>query len=405
MSLQSHYERDDAHSAQVVAAKWRVIWMELQIMGCCVEAKATNNYNTYIENISIKLVMLQLYQMYVAASLDIQIAFNDVPDEYDSDPGDGGAEVAQRTLALCVATKSWVDSMCNAAQSFLIGAIDDVLPIAVGAVAIPIIPIPISLFIGLGVALYSATAYTELGREDYRDYLHCAMYEALRGQVTTTQVAFDAAFDNLPARPPPSETGAQDQVRDLIEAWFRAVVNDLENYLAFVSVMGSAMSVAATLDPVDCGCIAWEVTWLGGFNEAGDWDLVPFNPGYADTTYNATDDRFEGTCVDTATYGARCEIAFTESTITRIRAENSWSCKRSTSANKSEIGHDGDIDFYASMSHPCDEGNHTIDTGVISVTEDNIRIRSAAGSDDCAQGGYARINKIIINGEGLNPFL
>jgi hypothetical protein len=108
----------------------------------------------------------------------------------------------------------------------------------------------------VAVALYSATAYNELGREDYRDYLACGMYEALKGQVTTTQAAFDAAFDSLPVRPPPSETDAQDQVRDLIEAWFRAVVNDLENWLGFVSILGSAMSVAPTLDTDLCGCIS-----------------------------------------------------------------------------------------------------------------------------------------------------
>jgi hypothetical protein len=144
--------------------------------------------------------------------------------------------------------------MCNAGMSFLEGAVSDVVPVAAGAIAIPIIPIPITIFIGVTVAVYSAVAYIELSREDYRDYLACGMFEALKGEVTTTQDGFDAAFDNLPVRPPPSETGGQDLVRDIIEKWFRAVVNDLENYLAFVSVLGTAMNAAANLTFTDCPC-------------------------------------------------------------------------------------------------------------------------------------------------------
>lgn len=255
MGIQSHYERDASHSGAVVAAKWRAIWVEVQSnMTCCQPGLAQNNTIIYNEYINTKIIMLQLYQMYVAASLDVSVAFPGVPDDYDADPGDAGAEIAQRDLALCVACKSWVDTMCNSGMSFLESAVSDVVPVAAGAIALPIIPLPISVFIGLLTALYTAVAYIELSREDYRQYLACGMYDALQGASTATQVGFDAAFDSLPARPPPSETGAQDQARDLIESWFRAVVNDLENWLAFVSVLDAAMSTAGTMPTDSCLC-------------------------------------------------------------------------------------------------------------------------------------------------------
>lgn len=405
MSLQTHYERDAAHSGKLVAAKWRAIWLELQTMGCCKDTVINNYIQIQIAHNTTKNILQQLYLTYIAASLDVQVAFIGVPDLYDSDPGDSGPEIAQRELALCVATKSWVDQTCNMGMAWLEGALIDAIPVATGLIAIPLIPTPVTVMLGITALYFSSFVHGQLNDAAYRQYLACGMLEALQGEDATDKTTFDAAFDNLPARPPPSETGDENIARDIIEKWLRAVVNDLENYLGFVSTLNAAMSIAATLDESDCSCLEWEMTWLGGFNEAGDWTLVPYGVGFDDTTYNAIEDRFEGTCQPDDVYGARCEITFDESTITRIRAFNSWSSKRSTSGNRSEIGHEGDIDFYAMLTHPDNEDSHVIDTGIISATETNIRIRSAGGSDDCGQGGYARINKIIISGEGLNPFL
>ncbi len=255
MSLQTHYRRDAAHSGAVVAAIWRDVWTEVTAdMSCCGDTLAKNNENNYNLYINTKLVMLQLYQMYVAASLDVSVAFPDVPDDYDADPGDSPGEANQRDLALCIACKSWVDSTLNMGMSFLERAVVDVLPIAVGVVAIPIIPFPVSVFIGVLAAAYTSVGYLQMANEDYRDYLACGMYEALKGEQTATRVGFDAAFDNLPVRPPPAQTGAEDIARDIIEKWLRAVVNDLENWLGFVSNLGAAMSAARELAGEDCGC-------------------------------------------------------------------------------------------------------------------------------------------------------
>jgi len=257
MSLQTHYERDDAHSGAIVAAKWRGIWQEVQSnMGCCHGDPLINYYNYQNYQVQIRLLMQQLTLRYINASLDVQVAFFDVPDDYDADPGDAGDEIDNRNQALCLACESWVDEICNQGTSFIQGAVIDGIPFITGAAVVPFIPTLVVGFLAIGAAFFAVGVWSELNNEAYRDYLACAMYEALKGESTASQAGFDAAFDNLPARPPPPEDAIQDDARDIIELWLRGVVNDQENWLGFVSILGAAMSVSATLPAGSCSCIS-----------------------------------------------------------------------------------------------------------------------------------------------------
>ncbi len=255
MGIQSHYERDEAHSGAVVAAKWRAIWLEVQSdMGCCRGDTITNYYNYQSYQLQMRILLQSLTLRYINASLNVQVAFFDVPDTYEADPGDIGDEIAERNQALCLACESWVDEICNQGTSFIQGAAIDGIPFAAGAVVVPFIPTAVVGFIAIGALYFGAAIWIQLNDEDYRSYLACGMYEALKGESTTSEAGFDQAFDNLPARPPPAEGPVEDDARDIIELWLRGVVNDRENWLGFVSILGSAMSIAATLPPGSCEC-------------------------------------------------------------------------------------------------------------------------------------------------------
>lgn len=407
MSIQSHYERDDAHSGALVAAKWRAIWLEVQTdMGCCTESTPTKIINYDIRNTNIKLLMFQLRQLYFDASLDVTVAFPLAPANFDTDPGDAGDEIADRERALCLAAESFVDELMNAGMQWLEVAARDIIPVATGALVLPSVPTLVVTTIGITLLVFGASAYIQMAHEGYRDYLACAMFEELKGEAITSKAAFDAVFDNLPSPRPQPETPEVDVTRDLIEKWARSQVNNLDNYLAFVSNLDSAMNIASTLTDEDCECSGvWEHSWLGGFNESGDWDFVEFNPGYALTTYNAAEDRAEGTCVEDATVGAKLEITLVATTITQIRFDAAWLSTRVTSANESQVWVNDDFPNRYELAHGTGEGSHLMDTGPISISCTSIILRSAAGCNDCGLSDYAYIGKITINGTGANPFL
>ncbi len=272
MGIQSHYERDDAHSGTVVAAKWRAIWLEVQNnMRCCGGDTLINYYNYQSYQVQIRMLLQQLTLRYINASLDVQVAFFNVPDDYDADPGDTGDEIDQRNQALCLACESWVDEICNQGTSFIQGAVLDSIPFITGAIVVPFIPTLVVGFVALGAAFFAKEVWEELNNEAYRDYLACGMYVALKNESTASMAAFDAAFDNLPARPPPPEDASQDDARDIIELWLRGVVNDQENWLGFVSILGAAMSVSSTLPLGSCDCITCDT-------ESYDFDGTAHHP-------------------------------------------------------------------------------------------------------------------------------
>jgi len=259
MSLQTHYRRDAAHSGAVVAARWRTVWMEtVNEMGCCQDTVVNNYYTSLMYQTQVRILLQQLYLSYVTASLDVSVVFPGIPDFYDSDPGDAGDEVAQRNLALCLACESWVDEICNQGTSFIERTLQDAVPVVTGLVAVPFIPTLVTGFIALYAAFFGVAVHIELNKEAYRDYLKCAMYDKLKGLSTVDETGFATAFHDLPARPPPAEDAVMDDARDVIELWLRGVVNDIENWLGFISNLNAAMSVASTLSISACNCISCE---------------------------------------------------------------------------------------------------------------------------------------------------
>ncbi len=406
MSLQTHYTRDAAHNGKLVAAVWRQIWEDLQVSdcGCSPTSGLQDVININIQN----MILIQTWkQTWIDAGLDIDLAFPETPDLFDSDPDDDAGEALERTRALCLAVSSWVDELMNRGLSYAREA-----GVAIGSsvsagFALPTVP----TWLVAGALVTSAFALSELASQladtSYRQYLICAMFEDLKGKDTNSATDFAESWDNLPARPPPPESLPQDIARDVIEAWGRSQLNNVDNYIGFIKTLNIGMSVASSLTDADCSCISgWEQTWLGGFDQAGDWTLEEYDVGFAITTYDPVEDRFDGKCKSQAVVGAKCTIAFPATTITRVRVLVEWNATRATTFDDTEIGHAGDADFYASCGHGEGVGNHTCDTGVISAVETNLLIRAAAGVPACTGSpAYARITKIIVNGDGTNPFL
>lgn len=255
MSKQTHYERDAAHSGRVVAAKWREVWAEVQDMGRCCDDAITGAVNVTNVNVQIQTYLATLNAIYVAAGSDIDVAWPNTPDNFDTDPGDVGGEIAQRNRALCFAVESWVDELLNRGIALARDAGLEISASVTAGIVIPLVPawLVIGGFVAAAFAL--SELVVEMADGDYRAYLKCAMVDALKGADTNTPTEFAEAWDNLPSRPPPPENLAQDLARDAIEAWGRSQLNNVDNYLGFITTLNTAMSAAVSLTDDDCKCL------------------------------------------------------------------------------------------------------------------------------------------------------
>ncbi len=259
--------------------------------GCCGVTIGDTIQNTQI-NIQVMQYLFELNQIYIAAGNDIDIAFPDTPDLFDSDPGDTGPEVAQRDLALCVAVESWVNETLNRGFSWMQSQTEEAAGIAAVGLAQPFIPVPVIVVALFGLGLVAGEVAQELTNDAYREYLACGIYEELKGKDTNSTADFFAAADNLPVRPPPPESILQDQARDIIEIWLRSQLNNIENYLGFIDTLNTAMTMAGAMDSNNCKCLAtWSHSWLMGNGNQGDIAVDSFCNIIG--SYNAVSDRWE----------------------------------------------------------------------------------------------------------------
>lgn len=413
LSLQTHWERDAAHSAKIVAARWREIWMEVQGMAGCCNGGAQQNINIYMKMIQTQIYIQTLTQLWIAASLDVLVAFPGCPVDFDTDPGDVGDEVGDRDRALCMIVQSYVDEMFNTGMSWIEDSVLGITSIGVGALAVPIIPVWI---IGAGfsaVALALTSLYGELQRSDYRAYMACAMYQALKGVSTNNRGAFADAWDNLPARPPPPEFPDEDIARDAIEAWARAQLSLEGNYVAFVSQLSAAMEIAGQLTDQDCGCLAeWEHTFLDG---EGLGDLVILNwpdPPFQPATYNAGADQIEGVCMGfpSGALFTVVDLQFASRTITKVQMTVDYKATNVTVNDHLRLW-DGVMDAGFQLKHADVNGEQVVvvSSGAISRVTTQLAFEAVVGVSNSTcpddSGGRSNITNITINGLGTDPFL
>lgn len=258
MSLQTHYERDEAKSGKIVAARWRQVYEEVRDnMACCPDTGMTQIIDIDIRNNSIKILMQNNQQLWINASFDVEVAFYGTPDKFDTDTGDTGDEIDTRTRALCLAVNAFVDDLFNQGMQWLEGAVPDIVAVAAGSVVIPSVPTLVVTSIGVGLLFFGAQAYAEMLSKSYRAYIACAMYENLQGVAINSRDDWNACLDTFPNPRPEPETAFQDVARDTIEEWARSQINNLDNYLGFVSNLNAANSIASVLGDEDCQCLGF----------------------------------------------------------------------------------------------------------------------------------------------------
>ena len=256
-------------------------------MSCCCGSAAENVVNLTNINTQISTIIEGWNVIWIAAAFDITAVFPDTPDDYDADPGDAGDEIAQRNRALCLAVDSWITELMNRGIDYIEKSILIVTPIGVAGLANPIVPTWLIGGAFAAAALALAELHSQMSDDEYRDYLKCAMYDALLGESTTGTAAFAESWDNLPARPPPPESGPENLARDAIEAWGRSQLNNVDNYLGFIKTLNSAMSIASALTDDDCGCIAsWEFEFDFTVSDGG-WVTDPQDGSGWGATYSA----------------------------------------------------------------------------------------------------------------------
>ncbi len=278
MSIQSHYERDDAKSGKVVAARWREIWKEIQV-ACCSQDQSINN-------IQISAWMLQNFQMafdwtqiWVTGTQTVSIDYYLIPDTYSTDAGDAGDEIFQREQALCLATQGWLNEVMNYMESWMISNFEEVALVAGGtfgaATAISgllMFPVLVGWAVAANIAI---DVFLELRRTEYRQYLVCRMFENLKGKNPDLRSDFNEALTaDLVGRPQP-EDALQDIARDLIEAYIRSQLNNLDNYLMFAGQLGTAMDIAKSGE-IECPCTNFCHTFDFTIDEQG-WSPYELN--------------------------------------------------------------------------------------------------------------------------------
>ncbi|KKM24528.1 hypothetical protein LCGC14_1604200 [marine sediment metagenome] len=413
MGIQSHYERDEAKSGKVVAKIWRDIWLELQTMGCGCTPGINRTENITIINSSVRSYALDIRQMWIDAVFDVDVAFFEVPDKFDTDPGDVGPEIDQREAALCLATTGFVDELFNRGMSIILANADEAA--VAGIVALDLSSaLPALGFMIVAGALALGTVsviqvYEELALPAYREYIACAMFENLKGGDTNTRADFDTSLDSFPDPRPLPETVFQNVIRDLIEVWVRSQLNNLDNYLMFVSQLSGAMDYAENAG--DCGCLGeWEHAFLGGFG-IQSLDILEWPVGQDPADYDAVDDLIDGQCLGFPDSGlfTVLELAFASRTITRVRLHVRYTSTRATGSDHLRIWN-GVMDVDAQLATIGVSGTDDVvlDTGVISVASTKLQFEAVVGISNTIcpddSGGISEVVNITINGEGSDPF-
>jgi len=236
LSLQTHYERDAAHSGQIVAAVWRDVYEQVRdSMGQCSQAE------TFISVTVTTNFRMQLMIEFTANGLD-GIA-PDRPDTFwDEDSGDVGDEIVQRENALCNACMDYVNTIADDLAKKILAAGITGIP-AITPVAMAIAPVAGAIFIG-ALSILTELTIDAVNDPEIRRMVACCMYDNLKG-IVISEANFNASMTGcgFPA------LSDEEIVRDMLEAG----VNDRANYLAFVNVLGSHFGLVG-VEIIDCNC-------------------------------------------------------------------------------------------------------------------------------------------------------
>lgn len=388
LTLQTHYERDTAKNGKVVAARWRQVYSEVRdSMGICTPS------DTIIRSTINADFRLALNVEFTANGLD-GIA-PDRPDTFfDEDAGDTGAEVTQRTNALCNACIDFVNTIADDAANVALTAGLTVIP-TLTPIVFAIAPIAGAILIS-GLALLTLAARLALNDEETRRKVACCMFDNLEG-LAITEANFNASLTGCGF----GALSQEEIVREIIEGG----VNDRGDYLAFVSVLGSFFAAVGDTQ-IDCQCGLWTHTF----------DFEAENDGWTD---RAEDTRPYG--IYNAGIGWVSEFAgaseslenderlyiqkksFPSRTIIQIQIFYTTTGVAGGSSADSVIG----LKLAGVLQEDEHFGNYSVpDTFVIQWdgSESCDEIEQSMTGDSSSDNSESIITKIVVTGEGTDPF-
>jgi len=236
MSLQSHYERDAAHTGKDIAARWRTVYSEVRdSMNKCSQP-------AFVSNTTLNATMRLAMRLEFATNGLNGIA-PDRPNEYfNTDTGDAGDEIARREHALCNACYDYVSTISQDMWGIALGA-----GITIASFATPILFVisPIaSAVAALATMAITQEVLDAVADEDNRIQIACCMYQALQGDAVT-QANFKLALTGCGFTP----LSQLEIMRDLIEM----TLQDDGNWYAFVAQLGGHFA-ASTAAIAECIC-------------------------------------------------------------------------------------------------------------------------------------------------------
>lgn len=264
LSLQTHYERDEAKSGTIVAARWRQVWNEVQmaLCGCgaggdIIRINTVNNFRFNIQNV------------FNVSGLD-GVAPDRPDDKWDADTGDAGDEVQQRQNALCLAVLDYVHTIAEDSWRRAVGM--SILDVAT-TFPITFLASPINGLIYWGaLALLTKARIDALNSQSVRETIACCLKEALEG-IVISEASFNTALNGC------GFAGGSDE--ELAREIIVESMQDQTNWLLFVRSLGAYFN-AAGAGAADCPC--------DGFTHT--FDFTAENDGWTD---RAEDSRPYGT--------------------------------------------------------------------------------------------------------------
>lgn len=349
---------------------------------------------------------LQLQDLYDGTPTSID---PDAPeDTWTETTGDSGAKIAEREAALCRAIDRYLRTLANDIKmglllasgvgglgAGLLGLANPVLGIFAGA----------AIFIAQGMGDYVWDDEVALQKNA------CCMYASLEGAGTIDFATFQASLDDCSFTPVTTEE------------WQRAALNgsnqDESNYLAFLSALGSDTRLASIyeMDTLDCEC-AYE--WSHTLDlMVSDDDTVPVTNIYDGDEfmayYTAGQGYGPGDMHDGGTnYQRICQVWVdfpSSANVKSIRifydGEIGTYDAPATNDDSQDIwGLLATVKTYDPANRPFQEGVGKQAVYTLDQTLDQLKLylRTCARATTAVWDGQVRLYKIIVSGDGADPW-
>jgi len=424
LTQQVWFERDDAHSAVTVAAKWQEVYDcvsgQINMVDCCGGAGGTYidqrniiNQRTMINNQNFGITQ-NFVQQWIDASNDVTIVFDGCPEEFDADSGDSGDDVLYRDQALCFAARALIDTILEGLQDQIIGLAPDVAALVTSGSFIPYVNIPIWA-VGIGLVTIGVTAHDIAGRDEYREFLACCITDTLRGASTNDLTSFQAGLPSpvCDGRPDLGDV-VQEEIGDQIENYIRSQLSARENYLAFASVLSVAFDIVKANGGYACPCDdTWMYTWLDGTDDGSEFFTFYDLGQTAPATYDSGLHRVVGHYDPPAAPNASNYIFMSfDTTVTwildRIRITCTYDNHRSPTtafiySDSTEPRFTGHADVFEEL--PFGTNVTVLDTGETELNETiSQQLCLFAYCPQVSAANYFHLTKIEVWGHGVDPF-